>query len=67
MCTLFANLYVLLTWCPHMVYQGDPIYITYLYDQMWLVGYINTTYVISYVLCNFMYVLFRVSCLTMKY
>ena len=21
-----------------MVYHGDPIYISYLYDQMWLVG-----------------------------
>ena len=24
MCTLFANLYVLLTWGPHMVYMGIP-------------------------------------------
>ena len=24
MCTLFANLYVLLTRGPHMVYHGDP-------------------------------------------
>ena len=24
MCTLFANLYVLLTWGPHMVYIGSP-------------------------------------------
>ena len=37
MCTLFENFY-LLTWGPHMVYHGDPIYILYLYDQMWLVG-----------------------------
>ena len=38
MCTPFANLYVLWTWFPHMVYHGDPTYISYLYDQMWLVG-----------------------------
>ena len=38
MCTLFANLYVLSTWGPHMIYHGDPIYISYLYGQMWLVG-----------------------------
>ena len=25
MCTLFANIYVLLTWSPHVVYHGDPI------------------------------------------
>ena len=30
MCTLFANLYVLLTRCPHMVYMGSP-YIFYIY------------------------------------
>ena len=24
MCTLFANLNVLLTWGPHMVYMGTP-------------------------------------------
>ena len=30
MCTLFANLYVLLTWGPHMVYMGTP-YIFYIY------------------------------------
>ena len=28
MCTLFANLYVLLTWGPHMVYMGTP----YMFD-----------------------------------
>ena len=28
MCTLFANVYVLLTWGPHMVYMGTP----YLFD-----------------------------------
>ena len=28
MCTLFANLYVLLTWGPHMVYMGTP----YIFD-----------------------------------
>ena len=38
MCTRLANLFMLLTWGPHMVYHGDPIYILYLYDQMWLVG-----------------------------
>ena len=30
MCTLFANLYVLLTRGPHMVYMGTP-YIFYIY------------------------------------
>ena len=29
MCTLFANLYVLLTWGPHMVYMGTP----YIFDM----------------------------------
>ena len=24
MCTIFANLYVLSTWGPHMVYMGSP-------------------------------------------
>ena len=45
MCTLFANLYVLSMWGPHMVYMGSPyglyavpVYILYLYDQLWLVG-----------------------------
>ena len=38
MCTLFANLYMLLTWGPHMVYHEDPIYILHLYNHMWLVG-----------------------------
>ena len=28
MCTLFANLYVLLTCGPHKVYHGDPIWFT---------------------------------------
>ena len=37
MCTLFANLYMLLTWGSHTVYHGD-LHISYLYDQMWLVG-----------------------------
>ena len=41
MCTLFANLYVLLTLGPHVVFHGDPIYILYLFDQMWLVGFFN--------------------------
>ena len=30
MCTLFANLYVLSTWGPHMVYMGSP-YMFYIY------------------------------------
>ena len=38
MCTLYANLYVLLTRGPHTVYHGDLIYISYLHDEMWLVG-----------------------------
>ena len=37
MCTLFANLYMLLKWGPHMVNHGDPIYMLYLYDHNWLV------------------------------
>ena len=41
MCTLFANLNVLLTWSPHMITHGVPIYIFYLYDQMWLVAEIR--------------------------
>ena len=39
MCTLFGNLYLLLTSGPHTVYSGDPIYILYLCDQMWLIVY----------------------------
>ena len=30
MCTIFANLYVLLTWGPYMVYKGTP-YIFHIY------------------------------------
>ena len=30
MCTLFANLFMLSTWGPHMVYMGSP-YIFYIY------------------------------------
>ena len=34
MCTLSANLYMLLTYGPHMVYHAwGPIYISYLYDH----------------------------------
>ena len=29
---------ILSTWGPHTVCHGDPIYILYLYDIMWLVG-----------------------------
>ena len=29
---------MLFTWGPHMVYHGDPIYILYLHDQIWLAG-----------------------------
>ena len=36
--TLFANLYELLMWGSHMVYHEDSIFISYLFDQMWLVG-----------------------------
>ena len=32
---------MLLTWGPHMVCDGVPIYILYLYDQMWLVGMVK--------------------------
>ena len=44
MCSLFANLYVLSTWGPHMVYMQVPIYILYVhtvYDQVWLVGILS--------------------------
>ena len=37
MCTLFANLYVLLTWGPHMVYKGTPfIFHIYMIRCGWL-------------------------------
>ena len=37
MCTLFANLYVLLTWGPHMVYMGTPyIFDIYMIRYGWL-------------------------------
>ena len=37
MCTLFANLYVLLTWDPHMVYMGTPyIFDIYMIRCGWL-------------------------------
>ena len=40
MCSLFANLYVLSTWGPHMVYMGSP-YIFYIYKIKcgWLGNY----------------------------
>ena len=39
MCTLFANLYVLLTWGPHMVYMETPyIFDIYMIRCGWL-GY----------------------------
>ena len=37
MCTLFANLYVLLTWGPHMVYMGTQyIFVIYMIRCGWL-------------------------------
>ena len=37
MCTLFANLYVLLTWAPHMVCMGTPyIFHIYVIRRGWL-------------------------------
>ena len=42
MCTLFVNLYMLLTWGPHMVYHGVLIYILHLYDPIWLVHMTKT-------------------------
>ena len=40
MCTLFANLYVLLTWGPHMVYMGTPyIFDIYMIRCGWLGEY----------------------------
>ena len=37
MSTLFANLYVLLTWGPHMVYMGTPyIFDIYMIGCGWL-------------------------------
>ena len=39
MCTLFANLYVLLMWGPHMVYMGTPyIFDIYMIRCGWLGG-----------------------------
>ena len=39
MCTLFENLYVLLTWGPHMVYMGTPyIFDIYMIRCGWLCG-----------------------------
>ena len=40
------SLYVLLTWDSQMVYHWDIIYISYLCDQMWLVGML-TMYLIE--------------------
>ena len=40
MCTLF--LHISICWGPHMVYHGLPIYISYSYDQMWLVGKLSS-------------------------
>ena len=43
MCTLFTNLYVLLTWGPHMVYMGTPnIFDIYMIRCGWLGLYANT-------------------------
>ena len=43
MCTLFANLYVFSTWCPHMVYMGCPyIFYIYMIKCGWL-GYYTAT------------------------
>ena len=40
MCTLFANLYVLLMWGPHMVYMGTPyIFDIYMIRCGWLGSY----------------------------
>ena len=40
MCTLFANLYVLLTWGPHMVYMWTPyIFDIYMIRCGWLGPY----------------------------
>ena len=49
MCTLFIILSVLLTRGIHMVYHGDPIHISYLYDQMWLVGYTEQSEVYMFI------------------
>ena len=44
MCTLFANLYVLLTWGPHMVCMGTPyIFDIYMIRCGWL-GSLMTLY-----------------------
>ena len=46
MCTLFANLYVLLMWGPHMVYMGTP----YIFDiYMIRCGWLGRTCVHKYV------------------
>ena len=38
--TYCKSLCVINVGSPYMVYHGDTIYISYLYDQMWLVGLI---------------------------
>ena len=44
MCTLFANLYVLLTWGSHMVYMGTP----YIFDiYMIRCGWLGHNYTLS--------------------
>ena len=47
MCTLFANLYVLLTWGPHMVYMRTPyIFDIYMIRCGWL-GWISDAIMVS--------------------
>ena len=55
MCTLFANLYVLLTWGPHMVYTGTPyIFDIYMIRCGWLGGCYAAT--LSYTTQGFLHI-----------
>ena len=49
MCTLFANLYMLSTWCPHMVYMGCPyIFYIYMIKCGWLGNLFTLTLSVNY-------------------
>ena len=48
MCTLFVNLYVLLTWGPHMVYMGTPyIFDIYIIRCGWLGIYFKMRHLLN--------------------
>ena len=53
MCTLFANLYVLLTWGPHMVYMGTAyIFDIYVIRCGWLGSYVPNAVMVFSQLCR---------------